>query len=469
MREELLKLPLAELGRRVKRREVSPAELVRETLARIERVDRQLNSYITVVREQALADARVAEKEIQSGTYRGPLHGLPLAVKDIFATRGVRTTAGSKILRDWIPDYDASAVARLQRAGAILIGKTNLHEFSYGVTSDNPHFGAVHNPWDLKRIPGGSSGGSGAAVAASLCAAALGSDTGGSIRIPAAICGVVGLKPTYGRVSRHGVIPLAWSLDHVGPITRTVEDAAILLNELAGHDEKDPTSAERPVPDYAKVLTSSVRGVRLGIPQQYFDEHVDPEISRAVRGAIAMLEGLGALTVPVNLSHLEHCPAMAAHLTLVEAASYHESNMRKRVADYGDEPRLKLEAGRYLLATDYVKSQRARALLEQAFAKAFAQVDVLVTPTLPAFPQPIGELYVQSGDLREYVVDAFTRFTVPFNLTGLPAISLPCGFNATNLPIGLQIAGKAFAEAMVLRVAHAYQSHTDWQTRHPAL
>jgi aspartyl-tRNA(Asn)/glutamyl-tRNA(Gln) amidotransferase subunit A len=469
MPEELLQLTLTELARRIRRKEVSPVEVVQETLARIERVDRQLNSYITVLGEQSLAEAKVAEKEIMSGAYRGPLHGLPIAVKDVFATRGIRTTAGSKILKDWIPDHDATAVGRLKNAGAIITGKTNLHEFSYGVTSDNPHFGPVHNPWDLKRVPGGSSGGSAAAVAASLCVAALGSDTGGSIRIPAAICGVVGLKPTYGRVSRYGVIPLAWSLDHVGAIARSAEDAATLLNVLAGRDAQDSTSAERPVPDFTKLLTGSVRGLRLGIPQQYFFEHVDAEILKSVRAAIQLLEGLGAKVVPVDLPHLEHCPAMAAQITLAEAASYHEPNMRKRLEDYGDEPRLKLQAGRYLLATDYVKSQRVRTLLQEVFTRAFARVDVIITPTLPAFPQPIGEFYVQSGDLHEHVVDAFTRFTVPFDLTGLPAITVPCGFSTAHLPIGLQIIGKSFDEATVLRVAHAYQAQTDWHTRHPAL
>ena len=469
MPKELLQLTLTELARRIRRKEVSPVEVVRETLVRIERVDRQLNSYITVLGKQSLAQAKVAEKEILSGAYRGPLHGLPIAVKDVFATRGIRTTAGSKILKDWIPDYDATAVGRLKNAGAIITGKTNLHEFSYGVTSDNPHFGPVHNPWDLKRVPGGSSGGSGAAVAASLCAAALGSDTGGSIRIPSAICGVVGLKPTYGRVSRYGVIPLAWSLDHVGPIARTAEDAATLLNVLAGRDARDSTSAERPVPDYTKALSGSVRGLRLGIPQQYFYEHVDAEILQSVRAAIQLFEGLGARSVPVDLPHIEHCPAMAAQITLAEAATYHEHNMRKRLEDYGDEPRLKLQAGRYLLATDYVKSQRVRTLLQDVFTRAFTQADVIITPTLPAFPQPIGEFYVQSGDLREHVVDAFTRFTVPFDLTGLPAITLTCGFSTARLPIGLQIIGKAFDEATVLRVAHAYQAQTDWHSKHPML
>ena len=469
MAESLLQLSLAELSGRVRRREISPVEIVRETLERIDRLGPRLNSYITVTGEQAAAEARRAEGEIQKGNYRGPLHGLPIAVKDIFDTRGVRTTAGSKILRDRVPDHDATVVARLRRAGAVLIGKANMHEFSYGVTSDNPHYGPVRNPWDPRRIPGGSSGGSGAAVAASLCAASLGSDTGGSIRIPAAACGVVGLKPTYGRVSRHGAVPFAWSLDHVGPIARTAEDAALMLNVLAGRDAKDRTSSRRPVPDYARALRAPVRGLRLGIPRNFFFEHVDPEILSAVRAAIQALERLGARSVPVSLPHLEHCAAAAAQITLVEAASYHERNLRVRAQDYGDDVRLRLYAAGNFLATDYVKSQRARTLLRQAMAEAFKQADVIVTPTLPAFPPPIKEYFVRSGDMREHVIDAFIRFNNPFNLTGLPAVSVPCGFGSAGLPVGLQIVGKPFDEAGVLRLAHAYQTQTDWHKKRPAL
>lgn len=460
---------MMELARRVRRKEISPVEIVRKTLERIESQGSSLNSYITVMGEQALADARTAEGEIRRGNYRGPLHGLPVAVKDIFATRGVRTTAGSKILSNWVPDYDATVVTRLRKAGAVLIGKTNMHEFSYGVTSDNPHYGPVRNPWDPKRIPGGSSGGSGAAVATSLCAAALGSDTGGSIRIPAAACGVVGLKPTYGRVSRHGAVPFAWSLDHVGPIARTVEDAAVLLKVIAGHDAKDATSSQLPVPEYTQALRESVKGLRLGIPRNFFFEHVDSKTLSAVRAAVQELERLGARTVQLKLQHFEHCAAAAAQITLVEAASYHEPYIRQGMQNYGDDVRLRLYAARNFLATDYVKSQRARTLLQEELTKAFEQADVIVTPTLPAPPPPIGQYFVQSGDMREHVIDAFIRFNNPFNLTGMPAISVPCGFGSENLPIGLQIAGKPFDEAMVLRVAHAYQVHTSWHKKHPSL
>jgi len=469
MTESILEISIMEMALRIRRKEISPVEIVQQTLERIESLSSRLNSFITVMGEQALADARIAEREIQQGNNRGRLHGLPVAIKDIFATRGVRTTAGSKILSRWVPDYDATVVKRLRKAGAVLIGKTNMHEFSYGVTSDNPHFGPVRNPWDTKRIPGGSSGGSGAAVAASLCAAALGSDTGGSIRIPAAACGVAGIKPTYGRVSRYGAIPLAWSLDHVGPITRTAEDAAALLNVLAGRDEKDRTSSRLPVPDYTQALRQPVKGLRLGIPQNFFFEHVDSETLSAVRAAIQVLERLGAQTVPIKLQHLELCAAAAAQITLVEAASYHEQYTRQRIKDYGDDVRLRLHAAHNFLATDYVKSQRARTLLQEELAKAFKKVDVIMTPTLPAPPPPIGEYFVQSGDMREHVIDAFIRFNNPFNLTGLPAISVPCGFSSANLPIGLQVVGRPFEEATVLRLANAYQAQTDWHKKRPSL
>ncbi|HKZ52484.1 MAG TPA: amidase [Candidatus Acidoferrales bacterium] len=469
MDDKFALLPLSQLAPLIRKKDLSPVELLEAILTRIERFDSQLNSYITVLADSARAEARQAEKEILNGHYRGPLHGIPVSIKDLFATRGARTTCGSKVLADWVPDYDATAVARWREAGAVIVGKTNMHEFAYGVTNNNPHYGPVRNPWDLERVPGGSSGGSGAAVAASLCTASLGSDTGGSIRIPSAVCGVVGIKPTYGRVSRYGAIPLAWSIDHVGPLAKSVEDAALLLAALAGPDPKDTTGSDRPVPDYTQGLSGEVGGVRLGIPEQYFFEHVDPEILTAVQQAIRSLEQLGASAQPVSLPHLENCAAMEAHITLAEATSYHEPHMRTRIDDYGDGVRIDLEAGRYLLATDYVKSQRARALLLEVFGRAFEQVDVIVSPTLPAFPPLIGELYVQSGDLREHVIDAFLRFSIPYNLTGLPAISVPCGFSSSGLPIGLQIAGRAFDEPTVLRVAHAYEAHTEWHLRKPSL
>jgi len=465
MPEVLISRPIYQLAPLLQKKETSPVELFDAAVERIHQLQPKLNSFITITEEEGRKAATEAESEIRKGQYRGPLHGIPISIKDLFATRGVRTTAGSKVLAKWIPDFDATAVARLHQAGMVLVGKTNMHEFAYGVTNDNTHYGPARNPWDPTRVPGGSSGGSAAAVASSECTASLGSDSGGSIRTPASVCGVVGLKPTYGRVSRYGAIPLAWSLDHVGPLTKSVEDAAIMLAAIAGPDPNDPSASSRPLPDYRKEMRGSIRGLRLGVPRRYFFEHVDPEIQKLVSEAIRQLESMGTTTVEVDIPDLESCSAMEAHITLAEATSYHEPYLKKQADDYSPGVRTNLEAGRYLLATDYVTSQRARTLLQRNFNEAFNRADVIVSPTLPAFSPHVGEVWVQSGDLRENVIDAFLRFNIPYDLTGFPAISIPCGLSSTGLPIGLQIAGRAFDETTVLRVANAYEQSTEW---HPA-
>jgi len=469
MPEVLISRPIHQLAPLLQKKEISPVELFNAAIERIHRLQPTLNSFITITEEEGRKAATEAESEIRKGQYRGSLHGIPISIKDLFATRGVRTTAGSKVLAKWIPDYDATAIARLRQAGMVLVGKTHMHEFAYGVTGDNPHYGPARNPWDPTRVPGGSSGGSAAAVASSQCTASLGSDSGGSIRTPAAVCGVVGLKPTYGRVSRYGAIPLAWSLDHVGSLSKSVEDAAIMLAAIAGPDPKDPSASSRPLPDYRKEMLGSIRDLRLGVPRQYFFEHVDPEIQKLVSAAIHQLESMGATRVEVDIPALENCSAMEAHITLAEATSYHEPYLKKQADDYGPGVRTNLEAGRYLLATDYVKSQRTRTLLQRNFNEAFKRADVIVSPTLPALPPIVGEVWVQSGDLREHVIDAFLRFNIPYDLTGLPAISVPCGFSSAGLPIGLQIAGRAFEEATILKVARAYEQSTDWHLARPAL
>lgn len=469
MTQELISRPISELAPLLRKRAISPVELLEATLQRIHQLQPKLNSFITITEKEGRQAAVRAEDEIHHGHYRGPLHGIPISIKDLFATRGVRTTAGSKILANWIPDYDATAVARLHEAGMVMIGKTHMHEFAYGVTSDNPHYGPARNPWDVTRVPGGSSGGSGAAVASSQCAGSLASDSGGSIRIPSAVCGVVGLKPTYGRVSRHGAIPLAWSLDHVGPIAKTVEDAAIVLSAIAGPDPNDPSSSSRPFPDYQKEMMGDIRGLRVGVPLHFFLDHLDPEIAHAVNAAIRKLEVLGMKVVEIDIPGLENCAAMEAHINLAEASSYHEQYLKKQADAYGPGVRTDLEAGRFLLATDYVKSQRARAWLQRNFNEAFERADVVVSPTVPAFPPVVGRVWVQSGDQREHIIDAYLRFNIPYDLTGLPAISVPCGFSSTGLPVGLQIAGRAFEEATILKVAHAYEQSTNWHLARPAL
>jgi len=462
-------LTIAQLGPLLRARKLSSLEVTESCLQRIERLNPKLNAFITVTAESARREARQADREIQAGKYRGPLHGVPLSIKDLFATRGVRTTAGSEVLANWIPDFDATAVHRLREAGAVIVGKTNMHEFAYGVTNDNAHYGPARNPWNPTLIPGGSSGGSGVAVATVQGFASLGSDTGGSIRIPSAICGTVGLKPTYGRVSRYGAIPLAWSLDHVGVITRCSEDAAIMLKAIAGHDSLDASSSDRTVPDYRDEMRGTVREMKIGVPANYFFEHVNREIASAVRTAISLLEQLGAKLTDVHIANLEPCSAAEAQINLVEATSYHEKWLAEKADEYEDDVRVNLEAGRYLIGTDYVKSQRFRSTLKEDFARVLETVDVIVSPMLPAFPPKIGEEWVQSGDMREDVVDAFLRFAIPYDLTGMPSISIPCGFGTNGLPIGLQIAGRPFAESTVLRVASAYEKATDWHRRMPPL
>jgi len=454
-------LSAAELGRRIARRELSPVEVVQELLRRIDRLDPGLNSFLSITAERALADARAAEAEIRSGVARGPLHGVPIALKDIFDTAGVRTTCGSKILAAHVPTVDAEVVARLRVAGTVLLGKLNLHEFAYGTTTTNPHYGPCRNPWNPERVPGGSSGGSGAALAARLCPLSLGTDTGGSIRIPASVCGVVGLKPTFGRVSRRGVLPLAWSLDHVGPMARSVEDAALLLGAIAGHDPGDPWSAALPGADFARDLERGLDGMRVGIPGGFFFDGIEPEVERAVGAAIASLERIGARTVRVDWPHVEHAYSAFHGLLASEASAFHGPWMRGRPQDYGDQVRHALELGYFVPAVDYVNARRMQLLLRDELAAAFREADVIVTPSLPRTAPPIGEPMSREPDR------AWNRFLTPFNLTGAPAISVPCGFDRTGLPIGLQIAGRAFEEPTVLRAARAYERETDWLAPRP--
>ncbi len=458
---QLHELTLSDAAALVRARRVSPVELTRAMLARIERLDSQLTSYITVTAEAALAAAEQAEQAARAGEER-PLLGVPLALKDLFDTAGVRTTGGAKILAERVPQRDATAVARLRRAGAVLLGKLNMHEFAFGVSTANPHFGTCRNPWDPSRIPGGSSGGSGAALAAGLCYGSLGSDTGGSIRIPAALCGVTGLKPTYGRVSRAGVLPLSWSLDHAGPMARTVRDVALLLTVIAGHDPADPASATVPVPDFTAGLEDGVRGVRVGLPRPYFFEQLEEDVARAVEAAVDVLRTEGAEVHEVSVPHLDVAAAAFAPIISAEAAAYHQRWLRERPQDYGEDVRQRLLQGLLYPAVDYVKAQRARRRVLGGFLATLREVDVLITPTVPVTAPPIPGPAVATPN-------PLTRCTFPLNLTGLPALSLPCGFDRQGLPVGLQIIGRPFDEATVLRVGHTYQRLTDWHTRRPPI
>ncbi len=463
--------PIEKLAPLVEKKKVSPVELVETLLRRIEQQNPRLNAFLTVTAERALVEARRTEKEISGarGRYRGPLHGIPISLKDNIWTRGVRTTAGSKILRDFVPAEEATVARRLRRAGAILLGKTNLHEFAYGVTTNNPHFGPTRNPWDLARIPGGSSGGSAAAIAAGLCMASVGSDTGGSIRIPAALCGIVGLKPTFGRVSCHGVVPLSVSLDHVGPLARTVADAAILLRVIAGRDPHDANTTAQPVPDYGRELRKPLRRFRLGWPRDYFFDRVDDEIRRAIEQAVREFERLGATMDEVSLPRVAASGDAGNHIALAEARHFHESQgwFPARAADYGEDVRRRLEAGAEVRATDYLAGLDARRSVREDFAAAFVHVDALLVPTTPIAATPIDAALVKIGAEEEPVRSALLRLNRPANFAGVPAISIPCGFTRERLPIGLQLIGPMWGEARLLRIASAYERATEWHTQHP--
>jgi aspartyl-tRNA(Asn)/glutamyl-tRNA(Gln) amidotransferase subunit A len=458
-------LSISAAAEEIQARRISPVELVRATLDRIGAVDDRVRAFVTVLSESAMAAAREAERAIHGGNLRGPLHGIPIAVKDLYDTAGVRTTSSSKVMADHVPARDAAAVERLRAAGAIVVGKTVTHEFAYGVVST-----PTRNPWNLDHIPGGSSGGSGAALAAGMCLGALGSDTGGSIRIPSSANGVVGLKPTYGRVSKYGVFPLSWSLDHAGPMARTVSDVAILLGNLAGRDPRDPTSAREPVGDYMHELNSGVRGVHLGVPTNYFFDQCDAEVERAVREAIRALVDQGAEVREVTIPDLEVALAAEFAIVIPEASAIHQGMLRRQAGDYGEDVRVFLEAGELYLATHYLKAQRARRVIQGGLRRAFDGLDALLTPTLPYPAARHDQVTFQGSDgAEETVINAYVRTSCPFNLSGLPALSVPCGFTHAGLPIGLQIAGRPFDEATVLRVGQAYQAATEWHSRRPPL
>jgi aspartyl-tRNA(Asn)/glutamyl-tRNA(Gln) amidotransferase subunit A len=464
---ELCYTSLRGLATLLQRQEVSPVEATQAVVDRVEKFDSQLNCFITLLRDQALTQAHAAEQEIRAGHYRGPLHGIPIAVKDLFYTAGIQTTAGSKILHDFKPAYDATVITRLCDAGAILIGKLNMHEFAHGATSASSLIGACNNPWDMLRIPGGSSGGSAAAVAAGLCFGSLGSDTGGSIRIPAALCGIVGLKPTYGRVSRYGAFPLSWSLDHVGPMTRTVTDAALMLQVIAGHDRHDPTTRTAVVPDYSAALTRDIEGARLGIPQGFYFEQLDAEVRDSIRAAIQTLERAGAQVEEISLPLSKYAAAAGRIISLTESAEIHEQFLKTRFADYSPDVRAGLLLGQLILGKQYLKAQRVRSLIRQEMSAALRRVDALVTPTVPIPAPRTGQTTV---DINQETVDitwAMSRLTRPANLAGFPAISVPCGFTQGGLPIGLQFIGRPFAEATVLQLAYAYEQETTWHQRQP--
>jgi aspartyl-tRNA(Asn)/glutamyl-tRNA(Gln) amidotransferase subunit A len=469
MSAALVRLSIGEAADRIRRRELSPVELVEAHLARIQAENAAAKAYITVDADAARSAAKAAEAEIASGRYRGPLHGIPVGLKDIIQTKGVRTTCGSRILADWVPAADATVAARLRAAGAISLGKLNCHEFAFGPTGVNPHYGTARNPWAADRMPGGSSSGSGAAVAACLCAGALGTDTGGSVRIPASLCGIVGLKTTYGLISRAGVVPLAWSLDSVGPMTRTVEDAAIMLSALAGHDPADPASAKVQVPDYRSAIGRGARGLRVGVVREVFFDLLEPDVRAAVEAAAGALQGLGASVDEVRLSRITHAAAAVFAIISAESMAYHEPWLRTRAAEYGPDVRTRLLTGQFVLATHYLKAQRARRLITAEVDAALGRVDALLLPTTPLAAPRVTEQRVAVQGATEDVRAWLTRCTRPFNLTGHPVLSVPCGLTTGGLPIGLSLVGRAFDEATLLSLGHAYEGVSPMRGRLPPL
>jgi aspartyl-tRNA(Asn)/glutamyl-tRNA(Gln) amidotransferase subunit A len=456
--------PIAQLAPRLRDGSLSAIALTEAYLDRLRRIEPRLQSFACVA-DDALVQARAAAAEISAGRWRGPLHGIPIGIKDNYLTRDMPTIAGTSAPGIAFPLRDSAAVARLRGAGAVILGKTHMHEFAWGNVTP-----PTRNPWDLERVPGGSSGGSGAAVAARLCAAALGSDTGGSIRIPASLDGTVGLKPTFGRVSRDGVVPHSWSLDHAGPLTQCVGDAALLLNVLAGHDPRDPGSADRPVPDYTAVLGRPLAGLRLGVCRAHFFERNEADVEAAVERAISDLARAGAQIVEIALPLLRYGLGAIFAIELASSTAYHDRSLQAgRTAHYQPDVRTLVEIGRLVTAPDYLLAEQYRRLLIDEFRRAFAGIDLLVAPTTPLTAWRIGEWEVAIGGEDESVLAASWRLTYPFNLTGMPAISLPCGFDRRGLPIGLQIAGRPFDEVTVLAAAAAYERLHDWHLRVPEL
>ena len=463
-------MTIRRLAHEIRQGSLSPVELARETLDRISKLQSTLNAFITVTEELALEQARRAEREIREGRDRGPLHGIPFAAKDLFYTRGIRTTVGSKILRDFVPDHDAAVIERLREAGAVLIGKTGLHEWAYGITSDNPHFGAIRNPWDTTRIPGGIErrldGGVGRRAVQLF---AWDRTPGGSIRIPASFCGVVGLKPTFGRVSRWGMFPLGYSLDHAGPFAHTVEDAALVYQAMAGHDARDETTVERPValPAFAEDLR--LEGRKIGVPRNFYYENLDPAVDQAVQKALVVLEELGAELIPIDVPGMEEFNSVGRLILAAEATSVHRSRLQDHRDDFGEDVRALLEQGETVLATEYLEAQQRRRELVRDFNRLFGEVDVIAVPTSPIAAPKIGEGTVSIAGLSVAVRAAVTRLVRAVNLGGWPTLSVPCGFTPDGLPIGLQLIGDRFEEEGLLEVGHAYQRATQWRRRRPVV
>jgi aspartyl-tRNA(Asn)/glutamyl-tRNA(Gln) amidotransferase subunit A len=457
-------LEIADAAELIATKQISPVDLTEAVLDRIEAVDGRTKTYVTLMAESAIGEAKAAETRARAGKLLGPLDGIPLAIKDLYDTAGVRTTSCSKLRADYIPKADSEVVAKFRAGGAVILGKVTTHEFAFGF--DSP---PSRNPWNLDYQTSGSSGGSGAALAAGLCLGATGSDTGGSIRAPAAANGVCGIKPSYGRVSKRGVAVLSWTLDHAGPMARSARDLAILLQAIAGHDPLDVTTIEIPAQDYSAALSGDVRGLRIGVPKNYFFDDVQEPVEKAVRAGLAHLQDMGAQLVEVTIPDTENLLEVFFSIVVPEAASYHIKGIADSLHLYQPDVRQLLEQGQLVLATTYISALRGREAIRNSLRRAFNNIDVLATPGLPVTAAPVGETSYRWGDREEPLFRAHARLNCPFNLSGLPSTTIPVGFAPNGLPVGMQIVGKPFHEAMTLRVADAFQRTTDWHKRHPVL
>ena len=469
---EIMRLTISELAPRIRSKEISPVDVIDAALDQADRLQPTLNSFITIMHEQARSEAKEQEATLARDDYKGPLHGIPIGIKDSIATGGIRTTVGSKVLADHVPDEDAHTVRLCKEAGGIILGKENLEEFGAGVTSNNLHYGAVHNPWNLDHVPGGSTGGGGANVAACVTFASLGTDLGGSVRIPAGFCGVVGLKQTFGRVSVRGLMVGVFNGDHIGPLTRSVRDSALVLQAIAGHDPLDPSTVPVPVPDYTDGLERGVRGLKMGIPTNYYFDLLDPEVEAAVRRAIAALEELGAEPREVTLPMMKY--AGAVRITgIVDSIIAHEPYIRSKRQDYGDTVLYRSLAGQFVRGMDYSKSLKVQRLIKEEYARVMQDVDFLATPTMPVPAPRIDADTVRLGDIDRPIRGPgggiISRCAQPSNATGLPAISVPCGFTQAGLPIGLQLIGRPFEEGLIFRAGYAYEAVSPSRGRMPAI
>jgi aspartyl-tRNA(Asn)/glutamyl-tRNA(Gln) amidotransferase subunit A len=462
--EDIADLDIAGVAKAISSKSLSPIELTERMLKRISLVDPYLKAYVELLSEQARQAAKEADAEIRSGRYRGPLHGVPISIKALYDLKGVRSASGSKVREDYIPKADPTVIQKLKEAGAIILGTTTTYEFAFGF--DAP---PTRNAWNIDHIPSGSSGGAAAAVAAGLCFAGIGSDSGGSIRTPAAANGVAGIKPSYGRVSRTGITVVSWSLDHPAPIGKTVSDLAILLGIMSGVDPKDPYTKHVAIPDYTRAIAGDIRGMRVGLPTNYFFDDIQPAVGDAVTNAVRRLEKLGAIIVPIAVQGIDGIIDSWLPIAIAEAATYHQQSFRTKADLYDEDVRRLLEAGELMLATTYINAQRVRMAWKLSLKDAMRDVDVIVTPTLPNTAMKVGETISRIGSKEESVFAVSARFVAPFNMSGLPAASIPCGFAPNGLPIGLQIVGKPFDEATVLQLGHTFERDTDYHLKRPRL